>query len=245
MILSSSLSSSSRPPGSEPTSGSAPKRVALLGGTFDPIHHGHLRTALEIRDLLAVDQLNLIPCYQPVHRGEPHCSAKQRMDMVRLAVADEPGLVADDRELRRNAPSYSVDTLHECRQEWGRNASLTMIMGMDAFLSLHRWHRWEEILGLANLLVVQRPGWALTAEHPIYTWAKDFIRPDPVYLQDTPCGVILLHEQTPLDISSTHIRTLITAGRSARYLLPDPVWNYVCERQLYRTGTEEICKLSN
>lgn len=237
--------SSAPAPDSAQKPGTAPKRVALLGGTFDPIHHGHLRTALEIRDLLAVDQLNLIPCYQPVHRGEPHCSSEQRMEMVRLAVADEPGLVADDRELRRNAPSYSVDTLKECRQEWGPQASLTMIMGMDAFLLLHTWHRWEEILGLANLLVVQRPGWALQADHPIYTWARDFIRPDPACLKNSACGVISLHEQTPLDISSTHIRALITAGRSARYLLPDPVWNYVCKRQLYRTETEEICKLSN
>ncbi|MEH6471995.1 MAG: nicotinate-nucleotide adenylyltransferase, partial [Halopseudomonas sp.] len=118
-----------------------PRSVAMLGGTFDPIHHGHLRLALELRDQLSFDQVRLTPCALPVHRESPGCSAQERLEMVELAVGREPGLLVDDRELRASGPSYSIDTLQSLRSELGDDVCLTMVMGTDAFLQLDSWHR--------------------------------------------------------------------------------------------------------
>ena len=204
--------------------------VAFMGGTFDPVHNGHLRTALEIRQLLALDEIRLIPCHVPVHRALPGCSSEQRLEMLSLAVEDEPGLVVDDRELRSEQASYSINTLESLRRELGPNASLFMVMGMDSFLTLSSWHRWQEFLQLAHLVVVQRPGWAFSPGDPMAEWSRQHQVDDIQQLKDSPCGYILLHQLTPLGISATQIRELIGSNHSPRYLIPDRVWNYSRER---------------
>nr|WP_281411982.1 nicotinate-nucleotide adenylyltransferase [Motiliproteus sediminis] len=210
--------------------------VAMMGGTFDPVHHGHLRTALELRDRLHPDRLHLIPCHRPVHRDRPSISAQQRLRMVELAIEGESGLLADDRELRSDRPSYSVDTLGSLRAELGPDCALAMVIGTDALLGLQSWHRWEELLQLAHIVVVRRPGWVLSPDHPLADWVVCHQLSDPADLRRRPAGGVLWQEFTPLAISATQIREVIARGGSPRYLIPDSVWRFIREQGLYVTS---------
>ncbi|MBS99997.1 MAG: nicotinate-nicotinamide nucleotide adenylyltransferase [Oceanospirillaceae bacterium] len=204
-----------------------------MGGTFDPIHNGHLRTALEIRQWLDVPEVCLIPSKMPVHRGEPGCTSEQRLEMVRLAVAAEPSLTADDREILSAQPSYSLLTLESLRAELGPDKPLCMVMGMDAYLTLPGWHRWERFLDLCHIIVVARPGYDYRPEAQMRQFTDSHAASSAAVLKSTPCGHVLIHELTPLGISATQIRQLIARGESPRYLLPDPVWNYIQTNKLY------------
>ena len=137
------------------------RRVGLLGGTFDPVHFGHLRSAVEVCEQLQLDELRLIPSARPPHRGMPGATAAQRLRMVELALGQGGGLQVDDRELQRERPSYTVETLESLRQELGSDVALFMVLGWDAFCGLPSWHRWESLLELANLVVLQRPDYDL------------------------------------------------------------------------------------
>jgi len=211
----------------------------MLGGTFDPIHHGHLRLALELRDRLGFDQVRLLPCALPVHRESPGCSALQRLEMVELAVGHEPGLLVDDREVRADRPSYSFDTLQSLRAELGKQASLTLVMGTDAFLQFDSWHRWQEFLSLCHILVVVRPGWHLPEQHPMNTWLEQYRveRVEPLLKQ--PAGLVVLQQLASLEISATAIRQQIGAGQSPRFLLPDVVWSHIRQQGLYVSSTSD------
>ena len=132
--------------------------IGIFGGTFDPIHYGHLRTAFELLQTLQFAEVRFIPCGDPPHRGVTQASAALRLDMVRLATRKEPGFVVDERELQRDGPSYSIDTLVSLREEFP-DRSLCLITGMDAFLGLSSWHRWDEIMNFAHIVVAHRPGW--------------------------------------------------------------------------------------
>lgn len=208
-------------------------RIGLLGGTFDPIHFGHLRSAVEVRECLALDELRLVPNAQPPHRDRPAATAQQRLEMVCLATASDDQLLVDDCELRRERPSYTVETLEALRAELGAEATLFLIVGWDAFSGLPSWHRWESILSLASLVVLQRP----EQNQELPEVLKDLLAArsvsDASALTATH-GEILCLAQTPLAISATHIRSLIWAGRSPRFLLPDSVLGYIETRGLYR-----------
>jgi nicotinate-nucleotide adenylyltransferase len=207
--------------------------IAMLGGTFDPIHAGHLRSAVELREQLALDELRFVPCHVPPHRNAPIATALQRLQMLELALADEPGLSIDTRELQRNAPSYSIDTLIALRAELGADVALSLIVGMDAFAQLHTWHRWQELLDHAHIIVIARPGSAL----PQSGAAADLLRAkqrDASILKQQSRGSIVSVELTPLPISATAIRELIRAGHSPRYLLPDTVCSYIRAQHLYQ-----------
>lgn len=210
--------------------------VGILGGTFNPIHYGHLRSALELRDQLGLAEVRLMPAATPPLREEPCCSAPQRVEMVRLAVADEPGLVCDERELDREGPSYTVDSLREIRAELGADVSLSLILGADAVAQLDSWHRWQELLELAHLVVIARPGWALPGEGIVGDWLHRHLTAEPATLQHRPCGDVLIETLRPLDISATEIRQLIAAGQSPRYLLPDAVWKLIQSAGHYGCG---------
>lgn len=207
----------------------------FMGGTFDPIHNGHLRTALEIRQLLGADQLSLIPCHMPVHRDEPGCSAEQRLKMVELAVENEPGLVVDDREILKHEPSYTVATLKSLRKEKGSDTSIILVLGVDSFLTLPQWHQWQALLDYGHLLVVERPGWELTLGPLLTPWVEQHkARLDQ--LLETACGLVSFYQLTPLGISATQIRELINTQQSPRYLMPDQVWSYIQSEHLYGFG---------
>lgn len=208
--------------------------IGLLGGTFDPIHYGHLRPALDVLETLPLAELRLIPSAQPPHRDEPGATAEQRLEMVRLAVADQPGFVVDDRELRRKGPSYMVDTLTEFRQEYGPETPLALIMGIDAFLGLPQWHRWQELVGLAHLVVTRRPGWSVPPEGPLAEMLAEHACGSMADLSSAPAGSIRFVEVSQLDISATVIREHLQEGRSPRYLMSEAVIKYIRVNDLYR-----------
>jgi len=196
--------------------------LGLFGGTFDPIHHGHLRTAFELLNALKLGEVRFLPTGNPPHRDQTSADAAQRLEMVRAAVADQPGFTVDDREVRRTGPSYSVDTLTELRAEHP-SRSICLLLGMDAFLGLPHWHRWKEIFDLAHVVVAHRPGWKAPTQGPLGEVMVDRGTGGVRDLHASPAGRIFVHAVTQLEISSTELRQLIAAGGDPRYLLPDGV----------------------
>ena len=198
------------------------KAVGIFGGTFDPIHHGHLRPALELLELLELDEVRIVPCADPPHRGRPMAPAPFRLELARAAVHDQPGLLVDDREMRRPGPSFTLDTLADFREEWP-DRPLCLILGSDAFMGLPRWDRWEQLLDYAHIAVAHRPGWDL-APNPDLRETLNRTWTDRVEdLQRQTHGRIFTQQVTQLEISSTTIREILDRGGSVRYLSPDPV----------------------
>ena len=213
--------------------------VGLFGGTFDPIHFGHLRAAFEMTELLDLAQVLFIPAADPPHRGRPLADAATRLAMVRAAVEDEESFIVDDRELRRPGPSYTVLTLEELRREHG-DAPLVLLLGMDAFLGLPTWHRWQELLELAHLAVAHRPGAALPASGELGGLIDRCRARDREEIASAPAGRIFIHPGTQLDISSTDLREALRAGRDPRYLMPEPVRRMINATGVYaRPGETE------
>jgi nicotinate-nucleotide adenylyltransferase len=217
-------------------SSSAP--IGILGGTFDPIHYGHLRLAEELAGTLKLDQVRLVPSGTPPHRAAPGVPAAHRLAMVELAAAENPRFSVDGREVRRAGPGYTFDTLAELRAEAGDTRPLALLVGADAFLEFATWHRWHEIFGLAHIAVAHRPG------YPVERWAERMPQPlareysarlmqQPLATHLSPAGGIVVVPFTALDISATAVRDMLRAGASPRYLLPDPVLNYIQTHRLY------------
>lgn len=208
--------------------------LVFMGGTFDPIHNGHLRTALELKQWLGVDQVCLIPSGAPVHRDAPGCTPRQRLEMVQCAVADEPALAADAREIESDAPSYSLLTLQALRAERGQDCPVIMTMGMDAYQTLPKWHEWRAFLDYAHILVLSRPGYdGKDASAELLEYTRQHQAASVEALLSTPSGQVFIQELTPLGISATQIRHLIAQGHSPRYLMPEPVWHYIQDNKLY------------
>ena len=205
----------------------------IYGGTFDPIHHGHLRLALEVADRLGVATVNLMPCHIPPHRGETGASAEQRLKLLDLAISGEPQLEVDDRELLRAGASYTADTLRQLRQELGPDQPLVMVVGTDSFAGFDRWREWQVIPELAHIVLVRRPGPELAADGVPAALLAERRVADPSALQTQACGLMLELEPPLLDISATGIRERIESGRSPRYLLPDSVWQEIRRLGLY------------
>lgn len=208
------------------------KRIGILGGTFDPIHIGHLRAALEAAEWLALDEVLLIPSARPPHRDTPQVSAEQRLEMVRLAVANVPLLRVDDRELRRNRPSWTIETLESVRAEYGAEVSLFLLLGWDAFCGLATWHRWQELLTHCHIAVLQRPDFSAETVPAL----RDFIaaHETPPSAVTGNAGRLTFIQQAPLAVSATTIRRLLAAGRSVQFLVPDAVLHYLHTHGLYR-----------
>lgn len=213
------------------------RRIGVLGGTFDPVHIGHLRGALEVAELMALDELRLIPNARPPHRGAPRVTAEQRLAMVRLAVAEEPLLRVDDRELRRDRPSFTVDTLESLRSELAPGDQVFLLLGWDAFCGLPGWHRWRELLEHCHILVLQRPDADSEAPEALRDLLAARSVNDPLDLSG-PGGQISFIWQTPLAVSATLVRQKLAQGRSVRFLLPDAVLAYIHAHGLYRAPTD-------
>lgn len=208
--------------------------IGVLGGTFDPIHFGHLRPALDCLHALALDQVRLIPLGVAVHRPQPVAPAALRLAMLEAAIAGEPRLVADPRELKRPGDSFSHDTLVHLRAELGESVPLCLLVGSDAFAGFLDWHRPGEILDLAHVVILRRPGAPEGFVPDLQALLRRRLCEDPSVLRDAPGGRVLLQAVTRMDISSTRIRTLIRQGLSPRFLLPEAVLA-ICEREgLYR-----------
>ena len=210
--------------------------IGILGGTFDPIHMGHCRIALECQQAFGLDHVRFVPAKQPVHRDTPNATPEQRLTMLSLAIADEPSFIVDDTELRRTTPSFIHTTLQQLQLQFGEDAHLCLIMGMDAFANLPTWHRWQDLLHQAHIIVAHRPH----IHKPTHPELKELLdkalisKPEALYQQRAGC--IAMQSVTGLDISASKIRSLIahTQAHSARYLCPDSVLKYIAEQDLYR-----------
>ena len=209
--------------------------IGVFGGTFDPVHFGHLRLAEEMADALGLERVLFIPAGQPPHRGAPRTAASHRLEMVRRAIAGNPRFVADAREVQRPQPSYTVDTLTALRAELGNEQTLWLLLGADAFLGLPGWHDWRRLFELANIAVAERPGARLMQSGAIMEPLKSEIsqRQPAEGPAIGPAGSVLLRATPPLDISATAIRDILARHGSARYLLPDAVLDYIHEHHLY------------
>tara|TARA_B110000483_G_C18203244_1_gene546300 strand:+ start:2475 stop:3131 length:657 start_codon:yes stop_codon:yes gene_type:complete len=212
--------------------------IGIFGGTFDPIHYGHLRTAFEMLQALRFEEVRFIPCGDPPHRGITYADAELRYRMVDAAIKGQEGFLSDDRELRREGPSYSIDTLTDLREEFPER-SLGLIVGMDAFLELPKWHRWDEILNFAHIVVAHRPGWRV----PDIGELGNLIAENGTHrvddLHEVTHGRIHIHAATQLEIASTEIRDLVATGRDPRFLMPDAVRDVIKQTNLYMSETNE------
>jgi nicotinate-nucleotide adenylyltransferase len=214
------------------------KAIGILGGTFDPVHYGHLRLAEEMLELANLSQIRFVPAGTPPHRDEPQVSAQHRSAMVQLAIADQPAFVLDAREVERSGKCYTVDTLRELRGELGLDQPLCLLMGGDAFLQLHTWREWERLFELAHIVVGYRPGFTL--EDRIHTATPEL----QSHYQQRLCAARVLSQQPAggiaelaipkLEISATLIRNRVAEDRSIRYLLPNLVTDYIHQHQLYK-----------
>lgn len=207
------------------------QRIALLGGTFDPVHLGHLRTALELAGSTGADVLHLLPNHEPVHREGTSASTADRLHMLECAVDGVPGLQVDAREALREGASYTVDTLEAVRAEHPES-TLMFCMGLDAFSGFPDWHRPERILELANLVVVDRPGAELSASAEALLTRQ--VEQFGTHIRDRAVGVITRRSVTSLAISATRLRADLSAGRSIRFLVPEPVRAYIAQQALYK-----------
>ncbi|MCP3866604.1 MAG: nicotinate-nucleotide adenylyltransferase [Gammaproteobacteria bacterium] len=200
--------------------------IGVLGGTFDPIHFGHLRTALDVQQALGLTEIRFIPLADPPHRPPPDTTPAQRLDMVRAATADEPTFRVDDRELRRKGKSYTLDTLRSLSEEM-TTVPLCLLMGSDAFRGFPGWYQPNRILELAHLVVMQRPG---EIQPPLYS---DRIVKSPEQLDSRAAGQILHQSVTQLEIGATRIRQMVRKGLPPRYLVPERVLSIIQDQQLY------------
>ena len=206
--------------------------IGIFGGTFDPIHYGHLRTALELKALLDLDKVHIVPCADPPHRTAPMSDGALRLRMVEAAIRNEPGFVADDRELKRAGVSYTIDTLASFRAELpGR--SLCLLLGMDAFLGLPQWRRWRELTTLAHIVVAHRPGWEVPTTGTLGELLRDLRAPSVAEIHSKAAGLIHVQPVTQLEISSTDLRDSLRAGRDPKFLVPDSVREIIIETECY------------
>jgi nicotinate-nucleotide adenylyltransferase len=208
--------------------------IGILGGTFDPVHFGHLRSAMDMQQVLGLDEVRLLPCRVPPHRGAPFATPEQRLAMLRLAIRDERSLSIDERELRREGPSYMIDTLLSFRAEVGEDRPLVLMIGMDAFQQFDRWHRWREVVELCHLAVAIRPGWTPPQGGALAELLRERRVEEAAALRARPGGNLLFCPVTQMDISASRIRRLLAEGKSPRYLLPVAVLEYIQAAGLYQ-----------
>ncbi|MDQ7090130.1 MAG: nicotinate-nucleotide adenylyltransferase [Methylococcales bacterium] len=204
--------------------------IGIYGGTFNPIHYGHLRTALEIKEKLAVDEIKLIPCYQPALKNQPSVTASMRLNMLQLAIEGHQGFSCDCREIERRGASYMVDTLASLRTELPKQ-SLVLLIGNDAFIHLEKWHRWQLLFDYAHVVVMTRPN---SQQKRLNPFLKVRLADNAEQLKQTLAGHLYFQKVTQLAISSTEIRTLLSMKKSPHFLMPDSVINYIQQNKLYR-----------
>ncbi len=209
------------------------KLLGIFGGTFDPVHCGHLRAMLELQETLGLDQLRVMPCGIPAHRPPPAANAAARVAMLEAALADFPGAEIDRRELEREGVSYTVDTLVAMSEEFP-GSSLCLLLGQDAFLGLPGWHRWTELFDLAHIAVARRPGGSLLMPPPLAEAVRGRRCDAPAELRDAAAGRVIFCETSQLEISSSWLRAQAAADRSLRWLVPASVEAIIEAEGLYR-----------
>jgi nicotinate-nucleotide adenylyltransferase len=207
--------------------------IGILGGTFDPIHNGHLRLARDMFDQRLLSKVLFIPTGHPPHRDVPQASANDRLEMVRLAVDYKPGFELDDREIKRGGVNYTVDTLSELRAELGEKTGLCLLLGADAFLGLPTWHQWQRLFDLAHILVARRAGKSLKNMDMSDELVAQWQQRKATKLPATSAGSIVEFAMRPVDISATEIRELLQQRKSVEGMVPYSVLNYILQNHLY------------
>ena len=210
----------------------ASEPLAFFGGTFDPVHYGHLRCAEQARQSLNLEILYLLPAGDPPHRSTPYTTARQRLEMLRLALAEFPALAIDEREIQRSGPSYMVDTLVELHTQFPQRP-LLLLIGQDAVNLLHTWHEWERLFELTHIVTFPRPGAAPGYRQDIARQMERRSCPDLASLLKMEVGGVLHLDLERIDISATSIQSIMRLGRSPRSMLPDSVLEYINKNQLY------------
>ncbi len=217
--------------------------VGIYGGTFDPVHYGHLRVAEELTEILQLEHLYFLPAGNPRLRDSPVAIGQHRVSMLCEAIRNNAKFLLDEREMRRSGETYSVESLREIRQEYAKNGEIAFcfILGSDAFVKLSGWYRWRELFELCHFVVVNRPGYALITDpsclpSELRNICQDRWVSQADALESSSAGLIFVAPTTLLDISSTRIRTLIASGKSTRYLLPDRVLDYIEMNGFYAGG---------
>ena len=206
--------------------------LALFGGTFDPVHYGHLRCADEARQKLGLNKLYLLPVGTPPHRKPPQATTRQRLEMLHLAQAEFPQLEIDDRETRRSGPSYMVDTLQELRTEFPQTP-LLLLIGQDAANHLHSWFHWEQLFELTHIVILTRPGAKAEYRSDLARQMQRRVSADVQALCHSDAGGVLYLQVASIDVSATSIKSIMRLGRSPRSMLPGAVLDYINENQLY------------
>jgi nicotinate-nucleotide adenylyltransferase len=212
--------------------------IGVFGGTFDPIHFGHLRPALDVLQGLSMREIRFVPLKTAVHRMQPVATAAQRLAMVRIAVENQRELVVDERELARPGGSYTYDTLASLRAELGPDLPICLLTGSDAFGEISTWYRWKKIPDIAHLVVMTRPGAGEPRNPELRRWLESRRARGAEDLARAANGLILLQTVTQLDISATAIRSQIARGLSPRFLLPEKVLSLIEREGLYRTDAQ-------
>ena len=205
--------------------------IGVFGGTFDPVHYGHLRSALEVKEIFGLEQIRLIPSAQPPHRQTPQASAVNRMDMLKLAIESVDGFVADNREIERTGPSYMVITLAALRREYPASP-LLLFIGGDAFKKLTTWHEWRHLFNYAHIVVLTRPNYPVEPAHEFFITRLTSSKEE---LVSQLSGKLFFQAITQLDISATAIRKMVGNRQDPRFLLPDAVIAYIYQHQLYQS----------
>jgi nicotinate-nucleotide adenylyltransferase len=206
--------------------------IGVFGGTFDPIHLGHLRTAYELLNEFTLAEVRFVPCRIPHHDKAPSASSEQRLQMVRAAIAAEPGFSVDERELRREGASYSVDTLESLRTDFPER-TLVLLIGLDAFIAFTSWHRWQDIIQLAHIIVARRPGSEISDAGPVGPLMDRYGTLDASDLYRAPAGKIIIHTVTQLEIASSTIRAMVGRGCDPRFLVAESVRKIIEESGCY------------
>ena len=209
------------------------KPIGILGGTFDPVHNGHLRMAIECLERLALAEVRLIPLYAPPHRQPPRTAPEHRLAMLKIAVGTADKLIVDDSELQRKSISYTIDTVSALREQ-DKNTPLCLLMGSDAFNTLHTWHRWQSLPDYVHIVIAERPGVATMPGHAgLKTLLDKNIVDDASILHTARNGKIFRLQIPWLDISSTRIRDMLRMRHNPAYLLPGAVIDYIHTQRLY------------
>ena len=212
--------------------------VGIFGGTFDPIHYGHLRIAEEIVETVGLQKMYFVPAGMPRLRHSPVASPQHRVEIVRLAIQKNSDFVLDEREIHRDGVSYSIDSVREFKQEFGEEVGLCLVLGVDAFIKLSEWNNWKELFNLCHFIISTRPGYILTSINELLPkelreeCSQRWVSNTESLRKDTS-GLIFIASTTMLDISATSIRADIAVGRSVRYLVPDIAVNYISANKLY------------
>ena len=206
-------------------------RIGVLGGSFDPIHFGHIKPCLKLAEIFQLKSIRLIPCKVSPFKESTFTSAQHRWNMVSMIAANSDLFVADSRELERDTPSYTYETLLDLRKEFSAEIKIFWIMGLDALIDFPRWYHAKDILTLCHILVLQRPGYQWTVQD---SWLDEHITDDQKQLANKDSGHIYITDTEMVDVSSTQIRDLVVAGEQPKYLLPGGVWNYIKRNNLYQ-----------